>query len=310
MGRKRTKQEFINELCSIYNINENDFSIDNYTGWDKKLAFTCNKCGQTKEVIAYSLKKKRGEKKNICRCYGYSNDWFNTLEAFNNWKSKQTKYLILEEFKGTTKNILVKCIQCGTVQRRSVKSLLNDERCLCCENKCSILKTEEEFKKELEDLYYGEYSLIGEYKGSDNYTLIKHNNCGKIYKTKPHYLLSNKGGLCPNCRNVSKGERKIISFLKEKGIKYKEQYRLDGFKKAPYDFYLPEYNTLLEFQGIQHYEPVKKFGGHPAFLKQLEIDKKKKLLAEQEGYSFVTISYKDIDKIDGILIQRLSLAKE
>jgi hypothetical protein len=32
-------------------------------------------------------------------------------------------------------------------------------------------------------------------------------------------------------------------------------------RKAPFDFYLPDYNLLIEFQGRQHYEAVEKFGG-------------------------------------------------
>ena len=39
-------------------------------------------------------------------------------------------------------------------------------------------------------------------------------------------------------------------------------------------FYLPSFNLLIEYNGIQHYEPVDFFGGEEQLIKQKEIDKK------------------------------------
>ena len=74
---------------------------------------------------------------------------------------------------------------------------------------------------------------------------------------------------CPCC-NKSKGEKNIILFLKNNMIKYEIQKRLDvpldlnnlykpynladNLKKYMYDFYLPEYNCLVEFDGLQHFK--------------------------------------------------------
>lgn len=91
------------------------------------------------------------------------------------------------------------------------------------------------------------------------------------------------------------------------GIKYEQQKRLENIKKAPYDFYLPDFNLLIEFQGRQHYESVKVFGGEKQFANQQEIDKRKKQIAHEAGIELLEISYLEKSLIEEILVQRLSL---
>lgn len=54
---------------------------------------------------------------------------------------------------------------------------------------------------------------------------------------------------CPCLRIISKGENRIRNFLDNHNIKYEEQKRLEEIAKAPFDFYLPTFNLLIEFQG-------------------------------------------------------------
>ena len=39
-----------------------------------------------------------------------------------------------------------------------------------------------------------------------------------------------------------------------------------NIKTLPFDFYLPDYNTCIEFHGVQHYKPIPYFGGEENFL--------------------------------------------
>jgi len=60
---------------------------------------------------------------------------------------------------------------------------------------------------------------------------------------------------CPKCR-TSKGERDIRIFLQENNIKFQEQKSFDECRyidKLRFDFYIPDYNILLEYQGEQHF---------------------------------------------------------
>ena len=41
------------------------------------------------------------------------------------------------------------------------------------------------------------------------------------------------------------------------------------------DFFLPDYNIAIEYQGEQHFKPIKYFGGEKRFIDRIERDKKK-----------------------------------
>lgn len=69
----------------------------------------------------------------------------------------------------------------------------------------------------------------------------------------PHSHL--KGSGCPKC-NQSKGEKIIEQYLNENSINFYNQYIINIDKSinpsgvAKIDFYLPEYNLFIEYNGI------------------------------------------------------------
>jgi hypothetical protein len=70
----------------------------------------------------------------------------------------------------------------------------------------------------------------------------------------------------------------------------------DGSGHQSLDFYLPEYNIAIECQGMQHYKPVKLFGGEEQFIKQIALDKNKRELCEKNGIKILyysTYQYRD-----------------
>ena len=82
-------------------------------------------------------------------------------------------------------------------------------------------------------------------------------SCGNItYVTAGHL----KSGHTVSCGCVkSKGERKICSLLRDNNIAFIQQKTFDScrFKnnyKAKFDFYLPELNCLIEYDGEQHFD--------------------------------------------------------
>lgn len=67
-----------------------------------------------------------------------------------------------------------------------------------------------------------------------------------------------KGHGCPMCRE-SIGERMVRIWLEANNVSYIYQYIFDGCKDTntlPFDFYLPNYNCCMEYDGIQHFKPV------------------------------------------------------
>jgi very-short-patch-repair endonuclease len=119
---------------------------------------------------------------------------------------------------------------------------------------------------------------------------------------------SHKSGIgCPNC-NESKGEERIRKFLEENNISFKQEYIFQECKNImalPFDFYLPDLNILIEYDGKQHFEPIKHFGGITEFLKTQKRDKIKTKYCENNNINLIRINYKNFENIDQILSLKL-----
>lgn len=125
------------------------------------------------------------------------------------------------------------------------------------------------------------------------------------------FTLENTASGCPKC-NMSKGERRIEKFLDDNNIKYTPQMKYDDLKgkcnqRFSYDFYLHDYNILIEYQGQQHEYPVDRFGGEEKFARQQEIDAIKNMYSISHNIELMEIWYYDFDNIEEILTSRLSL---
>lgn len=110
---------------------------------------------------------------------------------------------------------------------------------------------------------------------------------------------------CPYCCK-SKGEGLIEKYLDDNNIKYEYQKRFDDLKGnsnrlLSYDFYLPDYNTLIEYQGEQHYHPVTVFGGDKQFTLQQQYDEMKRNYANNNDYRLLEIPYTEIKNINQLL---------
>lgn len=103
-----------------------------------------------------------------------------------------------------------------------------------------------------------DYCVVGEYKGMLHNTKIKHTNCGTIFDRKPHDIQQDSCG-CPHCKS-SRGERRVSIVLDANNIKYiREKHVMIKGKKHRFDFYLPEYNLLIEWDGKQHKDKSSQF---------------------------------------------------
>ncbi len=114
-----------------------------------------------------------------------------------------------------------------------------------------------------------------------------------VFEQNAHSHLNGEG--CPKCKS-SKGEIAIRNYLKEKNILFEEQKKFKECKNEralSFDFYLPNENLLIEYNGIQHYEMNDYFGGEKQFKKQQKNDKLKKEFAEKNNIKLLTISYKE-----------------
>jgi len=110
-----------------------------------------------------------------------------------------------------------------------------------------------------------------------------------VFEQKANNHLRGQG--CPKCKD-SKGEKRIREILKSKKIVFEEQKKfadLKDKKRLSYDFYLPEYNLLIEYNGEQHY--IKSSFKHHNLLLQKHHDWLKRNYARKHKIDLLIIPY-------------------
>ena len=134
-----------------------------------------------------------------------------------------------------------------------------------------------------------------------NITCPKH---GDFPQSPSNHL---QGNGCPIC-SESKGELIISKLLNTLEIQYDRGKKFDDCRnlkvgrycrRLPFDFYLPEFNAVIEYDGLQHYEPVERFGGEETFKKTQIYDEIKNKYCKDNGIKMIRIPY--TVKFDDIL---------
>jgi len=121
---------------------------------------------------------------------------------------------------------------------------------------------------------------------------------GSFFQSPKCHINQNQG--CPKCK-ISKGEIKILNFLENNNIKYIHQHSFPLCKNKRillFDFYLPNYNLCIEFDGIQHNKSIKIFGGEEGFKYIQYNDKIKNKFCLKNNIKLIRIKYnQNIEKI-------------
>lgn len=192
--------------------------------------------------------------------------------------------LPIEDYINNSTKINHKCSK-GHIYLQTSHGHLNGQGCTVCKK-----KTTEEYIHECMDKGYD--LPIEDYINTR--TRINH-KCmqGHVYPQEPRSHLEGIG--CPLC-SESHGEKVIRNYLDKRCIKYISQKTFKDLKDKTYlsyDFYLPDYNILIEYQGIQHFESVSFNGKDYTDLdKQKHHDNLKRTYAKDNGYKLLRPTYK------------------
>jgi len=152
--------------------------------------------------------------------------------------------------------------------------------------------------------------------------------CSHEWYVSINSRVSNNTG-CPEC-NKPKGEKRCKEVFINKGLieilqeefdnlsnKYNNKYFIPqktfedlvglGGGLLSYDFYIPQYNLLIEYQGEYHDQIILKYKDEPIKLaedrleKQKEHDRRKKKYAENHKIKLLEVWYWDFENIEEIL---------
>lgn len=95
--------------------------------------------------------------------------------------------------------------------------------------------------------------------------------------------------------------------LQKLNIKFKEQKTFEELKhrsKLKCDFYIPSANTVIEYNGLQHYEPISVFGGLKGLQETQKRDVIKYNYLAKNNIKLVVVRY-DIEDIELYIKEKL-----
>ena len=212
-----------------------------------------------------------------------------------------------EEYKNCLQKLTFICPKHGK-QQMKYGHLREGKRCRLCRleeqserQKLSVEKVDYELNRR------GFIWLDKQYQGADvplKLSCVKHND--KVFYISYSHIVHAKTK-CPFCNSISRGEKEIYRILQEHGIDFvyqqrmKDLYRYKG-QYLSYDFYIPSQNLLIEYQGEYH-KKVTSFNTEEHLADQQERDKMKREYAKAKGYKLLEIWYKDLNKIEAILLR-------
>lgn len=303
MPRRKTDAEFKKE---VYDLVGDEYTfLDSYVNGKTKLKVKHNKCGNVYKVTPSNF---------LCQhshCPYCSNNANKTDFKFKKevYDLVGTDYIFLDNYVNSYTKIKVKHNECGNIYKVTPSHFLEGTRCPFCSAKNSgeaRRKTGDKFKREVLNLVGNEYTFLDDYVNNDTKLRVKHNECGNIYSVRPTDFISHHTR-CPYCA-MPKSEKIIAKILDMFNIDYESQKAFDDLvdkTNLSYDFFIPSQNTLIEYQGIQHYEPIETFGGEDQLELQQKHDKMKADYAKTNNYNLIAVPYTEdtFSKIKKYLLQ-------
>lgn len=106
-------------------------------------------------------------------------------------------------------------------------------------------------------------------------------DCGNITEASVGNLMRGHTLSC-GCRHQSKWEMFIGDYLNLLNVTFQPQKRFNDCRNKkrsdtlPFDFYLPDYNVCIEYDGEHHFRPMEMWGGYDKFVIYKENDNIKK----------------------------------
>lgn len=300
--KKLTTETWIEKAKEVHS-NKYDYSKVIYTNSKTKVCIICFIHGEFWQEAGSHLS---GHGCKTCRDIKSGNykkstteEWIQKVKLIHNNKYDYSKSTYI-------KSLIPVCIICpdhGEFWQLPKLHLKGNgcQKCAISKRYKKIILTKEEFIIKSNKIHFNKYDYSKvEYINNKTLVCIICKNHGEFWQAPSKHMI---GQGCSSC-NDSKGELKIRIWLEENVIKYEYQKTFDNcknIKKLPFDFYLPEYNLCIEFDGLQHYIPVEYFGGEEKFKKLKYNDSVKTKFCKDNDVKLLRIRYNQINNIETIL---------
>lgn len=207
------------------------------------------------------------------------------------------------EYTNHTTKLTVVCRRHGE-EERTPRSILRGVACSICDKEKKQKEKLTTFIKKSaivhNNFYSYEKAVYTEPHTKITITCPKH---GDFLQTPASHV---RGVGCPVCSS-SKGELKIFYWLMKNKINFKQQYKVSGCKNIldlPFDFAIfknQNLKLLIEFDGIQHFQEIERFGGPEGFEKIKHNDYLKTSFCKKHNIKLLRIPYNKRGSIEKIL---------
>lgn len=279
---------------------EEEFEIIKYESSGKPGIVKCLHCNEEIEVSIFKNFLAKNKRYGCKNCHGLWRERENKINEIKQY------YDIIETYvKESHTYYKIQCKNCGHIRDTTLNNIIKNLDCGCKTNTYRN-RTGQEFIKECNKYYNNELELVGEYKNQTTKVLLRHLPCGMIWEVRPSDIIHGRSH-CPKCKTQeSLGEKRIKEFLIQNNISFLQEKILNDNSRQRFDFFLPNYNLAIEYNGRQHYEFVKFFHKNEEGFKQsIQRDKKKKEYCDKNNIELLIISYQEDKDIEKILSQKL-----
>ena len=222
-----------------------------------------------------------------------------TTQYVKDYIRNQNGEPLFDEYKNNRTKLNVKCLKCNNIWQPLFTHLIKGHWCPYCSGRFPHSQN-----------YVSEYiknkngTLMDIYKNNSTKISVKCNECNTIWN--PIFNNIVRGHWCPKC-NSSKSQKllyKICVNIFGEGVRF--NYRdFDWLKsktnRQELDIYIPELKLAIEYDGEQHFKPVR-FGGITLeeakqklkYIKKLDKIKNKKMKEHTEDVKyFIRFNYKE-----------------
>ena len=212
-------------------------------------------------------------------------------------------YTVLSEYKNNRTKIKMRHEVCG-YEYEVVPSDIISKHSRC--HKCfgNPRHTQEEAQQIITNKLGPEFKLVSQYHNNKKPITIEHIPMKHTFTTILGAILQGQIS-CPIC-NESHMESLTRQYLIEHNVQFEAQKKFPDCRykrELPFDFYLPEDNTLIELDGGQHFKKVPHFDQHEGLTTRTRRDTIKDKYCTDKGINLLRIGYselanltKDLDK--------------
>ena len=274
-------------------------------GTKKPLTYCRCKCDCGKEKIILASNLKKGVTVS-CGCFEEQSRY--NRKHYTDLVGRRFKHLTVVDKtnkKAANGCVVWKCkCDCGNYREVPSSDLTKGRTISCgCKNFDSV-------KIDITNERYGKLKVIKRYEGTKfkRTAWICKCDCGKEKIVKTTDLRTGNTQSCGECCDSKSIPENFIGILLEKNnVEYFYNYRFsdciapDTHRELPFDFYLPKFNLVIEYDGRQHYVPIDYFGGRESFSRRLYLDKIKDNFCQCKNIRIIripyTCSFKEIEKL-------------